>query len=499
MFQQEGLINARVDLDAVRNTLLEDMEFALRFSAPDVYAKYPESPVEQFHCDTLRDLLDTSVSHLALCLPRGHAKTFTMKIAVALGLAFKLTDFVMYISYTADHAANYVRDIIKIIESPNFKAVFGPVTKYETRREGEGFFVFEWQGRTCVLMARGAEQMVRGIQIANLRPDWLVIDDLETQDVVSSPKIRETIATWVYGTVFKATDGFRTRISWLGNLLSEHSILYDITHNSPLWKARVYSAIQPNGQSLWPALWPLHKIYEDYQEYARKGPKYIALWFAEMLNVIITGKGVLLDYSRVTWGNQLLPGDPSIEMTCVTIDPATGVVGGDDAAIVVHGFVNGRWQSVDYRYGNFGPEKTVAIAIELAFMWRSRIIFYEAVAFQKVLGMLLNAALMHRGITGITTEPLTTQRRAKEARIMAWVALVYKGIYALSRGDIHVIAQAANYKLGHDKNRDDLLDAHAAIVEIMQVYMDLLIEAQERAVTGDEISRQPRLSGESAI
>src|SRR5690606_14582548 len=74
-----------------------------------------------------------------------------------------------------------------------------------TRSDSEKWTAGELQLRNgAILMARGRGGQVRGMNYRARRPNHIVLDDVEDEDDVRSPTVRDATQSWFYGGVVPA-------------------------------------------------------------------------------------------------------------------------------------------------------------------------------------------------------------------------------------------------------------------------------------------------------
>ena len=284
-------------------------EFFLNFYLGDEL----EFPVPEFHKASWQLITAEMIFYIALALPRGHAKTTLCKLCCVWYLLFTDTRFIVYVSNTANVAVEACQDIIKYMQSENHIKIFGEC-EFKIHREGHGYYKFwmecpdghgSFYKKFVILKALGAGQQVRGLNIDNQRPELAIVDDLEDNDNTATPLMQKKLKVWFFGAFMKAMSKKRKKVIYLGNMLSNQSILHSIVEKSDYWHSIRYGCLLSNGEPLWPELWPLDEIQKDYLEYQRQGLS--ALWFAEMMNMPMAEGTALIDPSDITYMPAVLP------------------------------------------------------------------------------------------------------------------------------------------------------------------------------------------------
>jgi len=465
----------QIDSEQIRAALKTNAEFFFNFFIGEEL----KFAVPEFHKICWEWLINVEIIKIALALPRGHAKTTLAKLAVIWYWLFSHVRFIVYVSNTAPIAKDAARDIINMIESDNFKRVFGEVV-FEKRSEGEGIYIFWLGDKRCILKALGAGQQIRGMNVDNRRPEFAVIDDLEDHENIGTPYLLAKLRRWVYGTFFKAMDQSWNKILWLGNMISNDCILKSLCE-SKQWQSMRLGALLSTGDTLWPELWPIEKLTADFEEYEHAGQ--VHTWFAEMMNQPIPEGMGLIDSADMKFAPLRAP--PDINGGFITIDPAIGESKlNDKSAIAVHGIVEGVPEVVDYAAGHFGPELTVDISIEFCYKWGVGVIGVEIAGYQAALMVLFKLVFAMRNIYGIEIVPLR-YGRSKLARLKGFWALNKRGEYLIPEDASEIVSQAIGFDPQKQKNDDDLIDTIAYGPQMMEEYIGLVLEHFDKTIIED--------------
>lgn len=462
-------------IDALRT----DARFLIQFYlADELKFDVPDFHVESFNLITMEQIL-----YIALALPRGHAKTTLSKLSCVWYFLFTPTRFVVYVSNTAPIAAEACKDIIAYLRNPNHQALFdGPVDiDFEVDREGHGYYKF-WMNcpkgdgtfyrKFCILKALGAGQQVRGLNVDNERPQLAVVDDLEDNENTATPMLQKKLRKWFFGAFIKALSKKRKKVIYLGNMLSNQSILYYLCEKSPQWHSIRKGALLSNGQPLWPDMWSLNDLRADFVEYQNLGET--ALWFAEMMNMPMAEGTALIAPDEITYLPLVLPGQQSTSF--ITYDPAISQkTWANDSAIAVHGYVCDRWQIVETFSAKMEPEKVFHILIELCLKWNTRCVGIEGGAYQLGLKLLYDILMKAYGQT-FTVYEIPHHNRAKVERLAVWCAALRKRTWVLTEGDQAITQQLITFDPLKSNNVDDLIDACAMGIVMTELYMTEIMQ-----------------------
>lgn len=469
-------VDVGMDQNDIIEALHKDGEFFINYYLGDEL----EFPVPEFHKKGWNLITAEMIFYIALALPRGHAKTTLSKLCCVWYLIFTPTRFIVYVSNTANVAIEACQDIIGYMETANHQKLFGELN-FKIRREGHGYYKFTMKcpngeggfyEKFVILKALGAGQQVRGLNIDNQRPELAVVDDLEDNDNTATPMLQKKLKVWFFGAFMKAMSKKRKKIIYLGNMLSNQSILYSIVEKSTLWHSMRFGALLSNGQPLWPEMWSVQELKDDYLEYQREG--LTALWFAEMMNLPMSEGTALIDPSDITYLPLVIPGEQKTAF--ITYDPAVSQkTWANDSALAVHAYVKDRWQIVEVVKGKYSLEQIFFIIVELCQRWNTRIVGIEAGAFQIGIKLIFDI-LMKAHSQSFETYEIMHKNKSKVERLAAWSAALKTKHWVLTEGDQVVTQQLITFDPLKTNNVDDVIDACAMGMTMTELYMIDIME-----------------------
>lgn len=144
---------------------------------------------------------------IAVCAPRGHSKSTTITITYTLAAAlFRQRKYILIVADTESQAALFLGQIKQILyDSAEIHHLFGIQTDekgavFEKDTETDIILKFKDMSRFRIV-AKGAEQKLRGMLWDGQRPDLIVIDDLMNEELVANKDRRDKLRRWVYGSL----------------------------------------------------------------------------------------------------------------------------------------------------------------------------------------------------------------------------------------------------------------------------------------------------------
>jgi hypothetical protein len=434
--------------------------------------------VPEFHIEIWEEMVDIVrtvnlgqwVEHIQklFCVPRGFSKTTVIKVAVILFMRYSRLKFTLYASRTTPMAKNACRDIYHWFIGQNDQNLHGKCS-VEKANETDGLWILDigtpdFGIKRIYLKALGSDQQVRGTNVGSLRPDLMIIDDVEDNNTSLTPESQAKLDTWLMGNLLKAAARRSVRII-LGNMINSRTMLYRFSKD-PAWRPTVFGAIvrdKESGElrSLWPELYSLDYLIKEYKDYRSKGVGHV--WVYEMMNMTADTvfKTELLNAIR-----EPRPLPDMVSCGIITVDPAFGEKSYNDfTALTVHVRVQGSGipHVVESRYGRWDENRMLDNLIELSQYWNLRTWGIESVAAQKLLIPLFRLLLKDRQFPDdlIQMLPLPSGGKAKSSRILAFAKSVGAGSYGIVEEEEELYLSLENYDPASTKEHDDLPDSAA--------------------------------------
>lgn len=140
--------------------------------------------------------------------------------------------------------------------------------------------------------ARGRGQSPRGLRYRSHRPDYIVIDDLDDDELCQSPARVTKLTDWVKEALFGALDGGRGRFIMVGNLIAKNSVLANVCAIKSVKVSQV-NILDAKGNVSWAAKWTRQEVQaiEDFTGYRSFQREY-------MNNPIVDGAVFRADWIR---------------------------------------------------------------------------------------------------------------------------------------------------------------------------------------------------------
>lgn len=186
-----------------------------------------------FHHE-LWELACSESKYVAVAAPRGHAKSTAGTVSYGLSmLLFREVKHVLILSDTESQAASFVGAMkAKIADNKDLIDLFGIKTdeKGEVKfiKDSETEIVVEFtDGHQFRVLAKGAEQKLRGLLWRDTRPDLVLVDDLENDELVMNKDRRRKLARWFNSALLPAISR-SGRVRMWGTILHQDSLLENL-------------------------------------------------------------------------------------------------------------------------------------------------------------------------------------------------------------------------------------------------------------------------------
>ncbi|MDR2131009.1 MAG: hypothetical protein LBP56_07600 [Odoribacteraceae bacterium] len=211
------------------------------------------TPSAPFHLAAARKIRDNRDLKAAFIWARGHAKSSHMDIMIPMWLKCQETpqiNVMVLVGKSEDNANTLLADLQAELQfNQRYIHDFGP--QYGDGSWQDGKFVTA-DGRA--FFARGRGQSPRGLRHRQHRPDYIVIDDIDDDELCNNEARVRKLTAWVKEALFGALDGGRGRFIIVGNLISECSVLANIRDTDGTFVSRV-NAFDKNGRVAWESRW----------------------------------------------------------------------------------------------------------------------------------------------------------------------------------------------------------------------------------------------------
>lgn len=217
------------------------------------FPHFAKSKTGQFHINAAKKILHSKNLKAVFKWARAHAKSTHMTIIIPLWLKSqkeRQINVMVLVSKSQDNAQTLLGDLQAELQF-NQRYIHDFGTQYNAGSWQEGEFV---TSDGCAFFARGRGQSPRGLRYRDNRPDYIVIDDLDDDEIVQNEARVSKTTDWVKEALFGALDGGRGRFVMVGNLIGKKSVLANIAALEGVYVSQV-NIYDKNGHVSWKEKW----------------------------------------------------------------------------------------------------------------------------------------------------------------------------------------------------------------------------------------------------
>jgi hypothetical protein len=208
----------------------------------------------------------------ATAAPRSHAKSTALTHDFILAnVLLRVEEYVIIIGASEESAVEHLGDIANELRD-NDALISHFKVKGFIQDQKTDIIIECTDGHQFRILARGAEQKIRGRKWRGKRPGLIVCDDLEDDEQVESKDRRKKFSRWFFRACKQALRrGGRIRVH--GTVLHIDSLLMHLCKNKS-WNSRLYkahNAFQDFANILWPEAFSELRLRDIREEFIREG------------------------------------------------------------------------------------------------------------------------------------------------------------------------------------------------------------------------------------
>lgn len=449
------------------------------------------------------DLCCSDDKFVAICAPRGHSKSTTITITYSLAVVlFRQRRYVLIVADTEAQASLFLGQIKQILyDSTEIHNLFGlqmGPKGVEFEKDTETDIIVKFADQSSFrIVAKGAEQKLRGMLWNGQRPDMIVIDDLMNEELVANKDRRDKLRRWVYGSLIPCRSE-RGIIRFVGTPMNlddpleslmpkenaKDTVVEDLRTWSKrkvgMWRSIKYRAHNSDYSAI---LWPDRKskqLFEELrQDFSDQGiPEVYACEY--LCNPVDDSiryfrKGDFLSMTeedRKKNKTYYITADLAISMR-ERADYTAIVVGGMDS--------NGQLHIVNCIRERLSGDEIVATLLSLQKIYNPMAIGIEDTQISKALGPYLNRAMMEDG-TYMNITMLKPHRQDKMQRARAIQARMRAGMVKFDKSADWWLTFEDECMSFPRARHDDTVDALA--------YQGILIDSMSEGLTEEELEEE---------
>ena len=410
-----------------------------------------ELKIPSFHREIYSLEANSSLKRICVIAPTGFGKSSVVSLAFPVWASvYAKYNEILIISATSSFAEYRLRLISQELDNNDrIREDFG-ITRSDVWRSDEIIL-----NNGVRILARG-----RGSQVTGMRPDLIIIDDMETEDQAKSEVERASLKEWFYKTLMnRPSPG--GRIFMIGSISSKLAFLNNfITEEAKkIWTTRIYKTAQCH--SIWQDKWSDKDLAQKKVELAPFTGIYEALYEADVSQIqkYTFQRHWLRYYDRLPENRFPL---------YVAVDPAIGnSIHSDYTAIAVGGKdLDGKLWIVDIIKKRFNVEalELFGALFQVYDSYKPIKVGIESVSFQKFLKVFFEQECRRMGKFPSVMEIKHDTKTSKQARISSLAPMFQSGNILIKHDMYDLISE---YEAYPEVEHDDVLDAVSMLKDMV--------------------------------
>lgn len=414
-----------------------------------------------FH-DELGTALDNpAYRNIAFEIFRDGAKTTLVRTLISRRIAYGISRTILVVSASQGHSILTLRWIKRQVEHNRLWRETFRLKKGSKWSDDHVEIHHEAFDTPITILALGITGQLRGFNIDDHRPDFIVCDDTSTDEAANSPGQRQKELGLVFGALLNslapASEAPLAKAVILDTPKSKFDLIEGLEQD-PEWKFIRYGIFDENGESRWPARYPTEGLKKAKENAIKVGR--LAVWMREKeCKIVSTELASFKEENLLFW--ETLPDRMTV---VITIDPASSEEEtADDNVVMAVGFYNDKVFVLDYKAAiGQDPEMVKATVFEYARRFRPLGVVVESVAYQRVLAWYLEKAMREQRVY-LPVYKIQDRRRKPDRIVQALGETSgYHRLFCLPSHS-KLIEQFTEYS-PVAKMHDDVLDALAMAV-----------------------------------
>ena len=234
-------------------------------------------PCAKFHIKAANEIRENRTLKAVYQWARGHAKSTHMDIFIPMWLKCQTDDTrarqintLVLVGKSEDDAERLLSDIQAELQF-NKRYIHDFVKQVNSSKWSAGEFSTR-DGVSFHALGRG--QSPRGLRERQNRPDYIVIDDLDDDEICNNESRIRRLTEWVTGALYGCFGAAGGRFIMVGNLISKNSVLANVCKIKNVHVSRV-NVQDKDGNPSWPEYWTRERIddarqFQGYRMFQRE-------------------------------------------------------------------------------------------------------------------------------------------------------------------------------------------------------------------------------------
>lgn len=265
----------------------------------------------RFQKDAAKYILDHPNGRAVFEWARGHAKSTHLDVFIPMWLKIqeqRQFHTMVLVGKSEDSADKLLADLQEELQyNELYIRDFGVQMKEGNWAEGE-FTTTDG----CHFASLGRGQSPRGLKNRSRRPDYIVIDDLDDDEMCRNPKRVADATDWVLSALYGSMEAGRGRFIMVGNRISKTSVLATLAAKKSFYHTRV-NILTTGGKPSWPENYSISDVNRMRDDMGHRN------FEKEYMNNPLT-EGAVFESRHIHYG-KMLPLREYRQLVCYT-DPS---------------------------------------------------------------------------------------------------------------------------------------------------------------------------------
>lgn len=232
----------------------------------------------RFHLDLIREM--TINRHLAVAAPRESAKSTILTFLKPFhAIMFQEKRFIVIVQNTFKKAAMSLDSIKKELQENQLLRENFPGVKITKDAEGDSI-ISHHNGFKTQILCKGVDQIgsIRGVKFGAYRPDLIIGDDMEDDELVRSPERRVQLQQDFDEALIPCGDKGNCQYIFIGTILHDDALIAKLVSKTfyPEYKKLFYKAGIDWGSAKARSLWPQQWTVDELKKLERDKPSVFA-------------------------------------------------------------------------------------------------------------------------------------------------------------------------------------------------------------------------------
>lgn len=266
-----------------------------------------------FHKDIWRAAENPTIRYLNLKIFRGGAKTTLARIILSKRIAYGISRTILVVGKSEGAAARSIDWLMGNIEYNTQWAQFYGLEKGNKWTNTECEIYHRGAGHTVRVIALGITGSLRGINVDDFRPDFIMVDDPCDEENTATAEGRHKIEKFFFGAIAESLAPYSECPEAMLMLLQtplEEGDLTDICSKDPTWVTLTYACLtsedENEAESMWPSRWSKEELIAA--KHAAMARNQLSMWLREKMCLMTTPELCTFDVNWLQYWKVLPPG-----------------------------------------------------------------------------------------------------------------------------------------------------------------------------------------------